>query len=77
MREALRDVGAARSIVIDESNVILAGNGITAAALEHGLTKLRVVDADGDEVVAVRRTGLTDAQKRGMSSSYTRTPKEA
>jgi DNA modification methylase len=45
---SLKDIGAARSIVIDEDNVILAGNGVTAAAAAAGITKLRVVDADGD-----------------------------
>jgi len=65
--EALHHVGAARSIVIDEDNVILAGNGVTEAAAEAGLTKLRVIDAAGDEIVAVRRTGLTAEQKRALA----------
>lgn len=64
MTEALETVGAARSIVIDEKNVIHAGNGIVAAAAKAGITKLRVVDADGDELVAVRRRGLTAEKKR-------------
>src|SRR6188768_191036 len=57
--DALQQVGAARSIVIDEDNVILAGNGVTEAAAEAGITKVRVIDVAGDELVAVRRTGLT------------------
>jgi DNA modification methylase len=65
--ESLRSVGAARSIVIDEDHVILAGNGVVQAARTAGLTKLRVIDADGDEVIAVRRRGLTDAQKRALA----------
>ena len=64
---ALRTVGAARSIVIDEDNVILAGNGVTAAAGEAGITKLRVIDAAGDELIAVRRSGLTIEQKRKLA----------
>ena len=35
--DALHAVGAARSIVIDEDNVILAGNGVTEAAAEAGV----------------------------------------
>src|SRR5688500_9536719 len=65
--DALRKVGAARSIVIDEDNVILAGNGVTEAAVAAGITKLHVVDADGDTVVAVRRKGLTVGQKRELA----------
>src|SRR5687767_1127910 len=65
--DALQQVGAARSIVIDEANVILAGNGVTEAAAEAGITKLRVIDAAGDELIAVRRSGLTEAQKRALA----------
>ena len=65
--DALQKVGAARSIVIDEDGVILAGNGVTEAAAEAGITKVRVIDASGDELIAVRRTGLTPAQKRHLA----------
>jgi len=65
--DALHQVGAARSIVIDEDNVILAGNGVTEAAAEAGITKVRVVDVAGDELVAVRRIGLTVEQKRTLA----------
>lgn len=65
--DALQTVGAARSIVIDEGNVILAGNGVIEAAGEAGITRLRVVEADGQEIIAVRRKGLTAAQKRHLA----------
>lgn len=65
--DALQQVGAARSIVIDEDNVILAGNGVTEAAAEAGITKVYVVDVDGETLVAVRRSGLTVEQKRALA----------
>lgn len=71
--DALHQVGAARSIVIDEDNVILAGNGVTEAAAEAGITKLRVIDAAGDELIAVRRSGLSEAQKRALAIYDNRT----
>lgn len=71
--DALHAVGAARSIVIDEDNVILAGNGVTEAAAEAGITKLRIVDADGDEIIAVRRSGLSPDQKRKLALYDNRT----
>jgi hypothetical protein len=71
--DALHKVGAARSIVIDENNEVLAGNATVEAAGEAGITKLRVVDASGDEVVAVRRTGLTSDQKRELAIYDNRT----
>lgn len=64
---SLTEVGAARSIVMDEDNIILAGNGTVQAAKKAGLKNVRVVEASGDEIIAVRRTGLTDEQKRKLS----------
>ena len=71
--DALHQVGAARSIVIDEDDVILAGNGVTEAAAEAGITKLRVIEASGDEIIAVRRRGLTAEQKRALAMYDNRT----
>ena len=71
--DALREVGAARSIVIDEDDVILAGNGVTEAAPQAGITKLRVIEAEGDEIIAVRRRGLTPDQKRALALYDNRT----
>lgn len=64
---ALREVGAARSIVIDEDNVVLAGNATIEAAAAAGIERVRVVEADGNEIVAVRRTGLTKKQKTRLA----------
>lgn len=71
--ESIQQVGAARSIVIDEDGKILAGNGVTEGALAAGLTKLRIVDAAGDELIAVRRRGLTPDQKRSLALYDNRT----
>jgi len=71
--DALQKVGASRSIVVDEDGVILAGNGVVEAASEAGITKLQIVDADGDTLVAVRRRGLTPSQKRDLAIYDNRT----
>jgi hypothetical protein len=71
--DALHKVGAARSIVIDENNEVMAGNATVEAAGEAGITKLKIVDAAGDELVAVRRTGLTSDQKRDLAMFDNRT----
>ncbi len=64
---ALREVGAARSIVVDEAGVILAGNATVQAAKQAGLTRVRLIEADGTELVAVRRVNLTPEQKRRLA----------
>ncbi len=67
IEQSLREVGAARSIVVDEAGVVLAGNATVQAAMQAGLTRVRVVEADGTELVAVRRTDLTGVQKRRLA----------
>lgn len=67
IERALGEVGAARSIVIDEDGTVLAGNATIEAAAAAGIERVQVVDADGETIVAVRRTGLTLAQKTALA----------
>lgn len=71
--KSLEQFGAARSIVIDEDGRILAGNGTVEGAKAAGISKLRIIETDGDELVAVRRTGLTEEQKVGLALADNRT----
>src|SRR4051812_2480402 len=57
--DSLNAVGAARSIVIDEDGVVLAGNATIEAAAECGIDQVRIIEASGHELIAVRRRGLT------------------
>ena len=59
---SLKQFGAYRSIVIDENDVVRAGNGTLQEAGELGIDKVLVVETDGDTIVAVRRKGLTEDQ---------------
>lgn len=65
--ESLKRYGAARSIVIDEDGRILAGNGTVEGAKKAGIDKLRIIEAEGDELIAVRRTGLSEDDKVGLA----------
>ena len=64
---SLRSVGTGRSIVIDETNEVLAGNGVLEAAPQAGISKVRIIDVDADTIIAVRRTGLSADQKRELA----------
>lgn len=68
IEDALRRVGAARSIVIDEDGVVLAGNATIEAAAAAGIEKVTVVDVDGETIVAVRRSNLNAKQKRQLGA---------
>lgn len=67
IERSLHEVGAARSIVIDENDTILAGNATVEAAMSAGFSRMRIIDADGHELIAVRRRNLTDDQKTLLS----------
>lgn len=70
---SLTSYGAARSIVIDEDGRVLAGNGTVEGAKKAGIKNVRIVEAEGDEIIAVRRKGLTEDQKVGLALADNRT----
>lgn len=64
INKSLKECGAGRSIVIDNEDNIIAGNGIYEQAVNLGL-KTKVIETDGSELVVVKRTDLaTDDDKR-------------
>lgn len=64
IKKSLEECGAGRSIVIDNEDNIIAGNGIFEQAQKLGL-KTKVIETDGSELVVVKRTDLqTDDAKR-------------
>ena len=73
IEESLKRYGAARSIVIDEDNRILAGNGTIEGAKAAGIKNVRIIETDGSEVIAVKRTGLSEDEKVGLALADNRT----
>lgn len=65
LEKSLRQNGAGRSILVDKDDNIIAGNGIVEAAVNAGITKTKVVEVTGDELVVVKRTDLELDSKRG------------
>ena len=72
--QSLRDLGTGRSILIDSDNVIIGGNGVYAQAKELGLP-VRVIESDGTELIAVKRTDLksSDAKRKALAIADNRT----
>ncbi len=58
LANSLREYGAGRSIILDKNGVIIAGNLTAEYAAECGITTVRVVKTEGNELVAVMRTDL-------------------
>lgn len=65
LERSLRNYGAGRSILVDKDNNIIAGNGIAEAAGQMGITKTRVIETTGDELVVVKRTDIKLDSKEG------------
>lgn len=64
IKKSLSDCGAGRSILLDNENEIIAGNGVYEQAKNLGIP-VRVVETNGKELIAVKRTDLnTEDQKR-------------
>lgn len=65
LEKSLRENGAGRSILIDKDNNTIAGNGIVEAAGSVGLEKVKIVETDGTEIIAVKRTDVRLDSKQG------------
>ncbi len=73
IQESVKELGPARSGVIDENGQILAGHGTLEALKKAGIKKIRVIDGNKDEWIVVRRNGLTEKEKERLSLYDNRT----
>lgn len=65
VEKSLRNNGAGRSILIDKNNRIIGGNGVVEVAGQIGMNKVRIVESDGTEIIAVKRTDIDLDSKQG------------
>lgn len=65
MEKSLKELGAGRSILIDKDGNIIAGNKTQLAAIKAGIKKVRVIESDGTELIAVKRTDVAIDSKEG------------
>lgn len=64
---SLRELGAGRSIVLDAEGIVRAGNGTLAAAKKLGMDRVRVIETDGTELIAVKRTDLVGSKATALA----------
>lgn len=63
IKKSVNEVGFGRSIVIDNENEIICGNGVVSTLDKN--TPIKVVETDGSELIVVKRTDLnTQDEKR-------------
>jgi hypothetical protein len=66
LENSLRDLGAGRSALATNDNVIIAGNGVAEACRAIGLEKVKIVETDGNELVIVKRKDLNSKDVRAI-----------
>lgn len=68
IKKSLEQCGTGRSIVIDNDNEIIAGNGIYEQAQKLGI-KTKIIETDGTELIVVKRTDLstTDEKRKQLA----------
>lgn len=67
LEKSVTDYGYGRSILLDKDDNIIGGNGVVETAKKMGLKKVRVVETEGDELIAVKRKDLSINSKEGRS----------
>lgn len=70
LHESVKRLGYGRSILLDRKNQIIAGNKTFEEANEQGVSEVRIVETDGTELIAVKRTDLdldTDPKARELA----------
>lgn len=64
IRKSLEECGTGRSIIVDNNDEIIAGNGVYEQAKAMNIP-VKVIETDGTELIAVKRTDLkTSDDKR-------------
>ena len=65
MERSMKRHKAGRSILIDKNGIIIAGNKTADAAKWAGINKVRIIESDGTELIAVKRTDIDLDSKEG------------
>ncbi len=66
IEKSLHELGTGRSIVIDNDDYVIAGNGVFEQATKLGI-KTRIIESNGDELVVIKRTDLSYKDERRRS----------
>jgi PhoPQ-activated pathogenicity-related protein len=57
VNKSLNELGAGRSVLLDASDILIAGNATYEQAEKLGIP-IRIIETDGTELIAVKRTDL-------------------
>ncbi len=69
IEKSLQDCGAGRSILIDNDDMMIAGEGVYKRAQKLGIP-VRVIESDGKELIAVKRKDLRQGDKKRKDLAF-------
>ncbi len=67
INKSLSELGAGRSILLDNTGKIIAGNGVFG---EWGDKPIRIIETDGSELIAVKRKDLSPDDPRRQQLAF-------
>lgn len=65
LNKSISELGFGRSILIDKNNKVIAGNKSLDISRLSGLKRVRVIETEGNQLVAVKRTDVDLDTKKG------------
>ena len=71
IRKSLEECGTGRSIIVDSNEEIIAGNGVYEQAKAMNIP-VKVIETDGTELIAVKRTDLQTEVKSSFPFNHAR-----
>lgn len=63
IKKSLEELGAGRSVLLDNEDCLIASNGVYEQAQKLGIP-VRVIETDGSELIAVKRTDVATADEK-------------
>ena len=70
MERSFKELGAGRSVLVDRNGRLIAGNKSQKAAMAAGISRVRVIETDGTELVAVKRTDIDIDSAEGRRLAF-------
>ena len=70
IKKSINECGLARSVVVDNENCLIGGNGVVSQLDKS--TKIKVIESDGSELVVVKRTDLSTNDEKRKSEHHFR-----
>ena len=71
LEKSISKLGLGRSILLDKNNNIIAGNGVTETCGQLGINGVKIIETDGNEIIAVKRMDIDLDSKKGRELAIT------